>query len=135
VGGVLGILIPPSVILVVYAISTEQNIARLFMAALIRADGDRLLHRDHLANGPAPAGALPRRAARAGARAAGGAAYVIPVLLIALVVVGGIYGGIFTPTESAAVGCIATLLVGLARRTLKAGRSSRALRRPPRRRP
>ncbi|WP_395692503.1 TRAP transporter large permease subunit, partial [Piscinibacter sp.] len=35
VGGVLGILIPPSVILVVYAISTEQNIAKLFMAALI----------------------------------------------------------------------------------------------------
>ncbi len=35
VGGVLGILIPPSVILVVYAISTEQNIAKLFMAALV----------------------------------------------------------------------------------------------------
>jgi tripartite ATP-independent transporter DctM subunit len=43
---------------------------------------------------------------------------VIPVMLIAVVVVGGIYGGIFTPTESAAVGCAATLLVGLARRTL-----------------
>ena len=37
---------------------------------------------------------------------------VIPVLMIAIVVVGGIYGGIFTPTESAAVGCGATLLVG-----------------------
>ena len=35
VGGTLGILIPPSVILVVYAISTEQNIAKLFMAALV----------------------------------------------------------------------------------------------------
>jgi len=45
---------------------------------------------------------------------------VIPVMLIAIVVVGGIYGGIFTPTESAAVGCAATLLVGMARRTLKA---------------
>jgi TRAP-type C4-dicarboxylate transport system permease large subunit len=41
------------------------------------------------------------------------------VLLIAVVVVGGIYGGIFTPTESAAVGCAATLVVGLVRRTLK----------------
>ncbi|RYJ01598.1 MAG: TRAP transporter large permease subunit, partial [Acetobacteraceae bacterium] len=43
---------------------------------------------------------------------------VIPVLLIAVVVVGGIYGGIFTPTESAAIGCIATLVVGVARGTL-----------------
>jgi TRAP-type C4-dicarboxylate transport system permease large subunit len=45
---------------------------------------------------------------------------VIPVLLIAIVVVGGIYGGVFTPTESAAVGCIATMGVGLARGTLRA---------------
>jgi C4-dicarboxylate transporter DctM subunit len=44
---------------------------------------------------------------------------VIPVLLIAVVVVGGIYGGIFTPTESAAVGCIATLAVGMLRGTLR----------------
>jgi tripartite ATP-independent transporter DctM subunit len=44
---------------------------------------------------------------------------VIPVLLIAIVVVGGIYGGVFTPTESAAVGCIATLAVGVLRGTLR----------------
>ncbi|MFC7551168.1 TRAP transporter large permease subunit [Pseudoroseomonas wenyumeiae] len=43
---------------------------------------------------------------------------VLPVLLIAIVVVGGIYGGIFTPTESAAVGVIATLVVGVARGSL-----------------
>ena len=39
--------------------------------------------------------------------------------MIAIVVVGGIYGGVFTPTESAAVGCIATLAVGVLRGTLK----------------
>jgi tripartite ATP-independent transporter DctM subunit len=44
---------------------------------------------------------------------------VIPVLLIAVVVVGGIYGGVFTPTESAAVGVIATLAVGVLRGTLR----------------
>ncbi len=43
---------------------------------------------------------------------------VIPVLLIALAVIGGIYGGVFTPTESAAVGCIAVLAVGLLRGSL-----------------
>src|SRR5262249_37636445 len=43
---------------------------------------------------------------------------VWPVLLVALTVVGGIYGGVFTPTEGAAVGALAMLLVGLAQRTL-----------------
>jgi TRAP-type C4-dicarboxylate transport system permease large subunit len=37
---------------------------------------------------------------------------VIPVLLIAVVVIGGIYGGVFTPTESAAIGCVSTLASG-----------------------
>jgi tripartite ATP-independent transporter DctM subunit len=120
VGGTLGILIPPSVILVVYAISTEQNIAKLFMAALIPgliaavfyiiAIAVMVRLRPHLAPpGEAPTGAAKREAFL----------NVIPVLLIAVVVVGGIYGGIFTPTESAAVGCIATLGVGLARGTLR----------------
>ncbi|WP_198371406.1 TRAP transporter large permease [Roseomonas rosulenta] len=120
VGGVLGILIPPSVILVVYAISTEQNIARLFMAALIpglmatafyiAAVWFVVRRRPELCPAGPRVPAAERREALLN---------VIPVLLIALVVVGGIYGGIFTPTESAAVGCGATLVVGLARRTLK----------------
>jgi C4-dicarboxylate transporter, DctM subunit len=119
VGGTLGILIPPSVILVVYAISTEQNIAKLFMAALVPgllatffyvlaiAVVSRL--RPALAPPGGGVDAVERRRALLN---------VIPVLLIAVVVVGGIYGGVFTPTESAAVGCIATLAVGLARRTV-----------------
>jgi C4-dicarboxylate transporter, DctM subunit len=119
VGGTLGILVPPSVILVVYAISTEQNIAKLFMAALIPGLIAAIFYviaiavmvrlRPHLGPpGEAPTGPERREAFR----------NVIPVLLIAVIVVGGIYGGIFTPTESAAVGCIATLAVGLARRTM-----------------
>ena len=52
VGGTLGILIPPCVILVVYAISTEQNIAKLFMAALIPGLlATLLLHRRHRRRG------------------------------------------------------------------------------------
>ena len=49
------------------------------------------------------------------------------MLLIAVVVVGGIYGGVFTPTESAAIGCIATLAVGLARGTLRGAEVREAL--------
>jgi len=128
VGGTLGILIPPSVILVVYAISTEQNIAKLFMAALIPGLIATFLYivaiaivvrvNPHLA----PPGEVPSARERRTAFL-----NVIPVLAIAVVVVGGIYGGIFTPTESAAVGCIATLAVGMLRGTLKMGHVQEAL--------
>ncbi len=119
VGGVLGILIPPSVILVVYAISTEQNIARLFMAALIPGLMATAFYIATIAVMVRlrPALCPPGPRVPADERAAA-LRNVIPVLSIAVVVVGGIYGGIFTPTESAAVGCAATLLVGVARRTL-----------------
>jgi tripartite ATP-independent transporter DctM subunit len=118
-GGTLGILIPPSVILVVYAISTEQNIAKLFMAAFIPGliatafylTAIWLWMRVRPELGP------PAPPLEAGERARAFRA-VLPVMGIAVVVVGGIYGGVFTPTESAAVGCILVLLVGLARRSL-----------------
>jgi tripartite ATP-independent transporter DctM subunit len=128
VGGTLGILIPPSVILVIYAISTEQNIAKLFMAALIPGLIAATLYviaiwlviraRPELG----PPGEVPSAAEKRKAFL-----NVIPVLLIAVVVVGGIYGGVFTPTESAAVGVIATLAVGLARRTLSGRQIREAL--------
>jgi len=119
-GGTLGILIPPSVILVIYAISTEQNIARLFMAALVPGLLATLFYvlavalvvrrRPGLAP---PARHVPPEERRQALLA------VIPVLVIAVIVVGGIYGGVFTPTESAAVGCIATFGVGAARGTVR----------------
>lgn len=118
-GGTLGILIPPSVILVVYAISTEQNIAKLFMAALVPGLLAALSYlgviwlRMRLNPGLGPPGPVLEAGERRRAFVR-----VIPVLGIALLVVGGIYGGVFTPTESAAVGCIAVLAVGLARRSL-----------------
>ena len=58
----------------------------------------------------------------AGATSASGCKALLsvwPVLLVALTVVGGIYGGVFTPTEGAAVGAIAMLLVGLLQRSLE----------------
>ncbi|WP_295643265.1 TRAP transporter large permease [uncultured Methylibium sp.] len=118
-GGTLGILIPPSVPLVVYAILTEQNIAKLFAAALVPgllAMAGYLVvialvcrFRPGLA---APAEPLPWPARwRALLR-------VWPIALIFVVVFGGIYGGVFTPTEGAAVGALGTLVAGLAGREL-----------------
>jgi C4-dicarboxylate transporter, DctM subunit len=160
VGGTLGILIPPSVILVVFAITTEQNIAKLFQAALIPGLMAALFYcltiaivvrrQPHLAplaepvvveRAPQPlwprllAGGLAALVAVQWARGGvdGGMALaglglaalvalvevaVMPAILLALVVVGGIYGGVFTPTEGAAVGAVAMLLIGLGQRSL-----------------
>jgi tripartite ATP-independent transporter DctM subunit len=119
VGGTLGILIPPSVILVVYAITTEQNIAKLFQAAFIPGLLAALFYcivialvvRRNPEAGPAHAPVPMRERFKA-------LAAVWPAILIAIVVVGGIYGGVFTPTEGAAVGAIAMLITTLVQRTL-----------------
>jgi C4-dicarboxylate transporter, DctM subunit len=119
VGGTLGILIPPSVILVVYAITTEQNIAKLFMAAFVPGLLAALFYCIVIAllvrrN---PALAPPHERADARERMDSMKA-VWPVLLVAAIVVGGIYGGVFTPTEGAAVGAIAMFLVSVLTGTL-----------------
>ncbi|MEM9796258.1 MAG: TRAP transporter large permease [Pseudomonadota bacterium] len=113
-GGTLGILIPPSVVLVIYAILTEQNIAKLFLAAfvpgLLAALGYVIAISVYVRVNPASAGT--REAIPMGERFRLLAA-VWPVLLVFVAVVGGIYGGIFTPTEGAAVGALGTGLIAL----------------------
>lgn len=113
-GGTLGILIPPSVPLVIYALMTEQNIARLFLCAvvpgLLAAAGYAavvaLVVRIRPALGPAVA-VQPWRTRMAAAAGA------LPVLAVFLLVVGGILDGWFTPTEGAAVGTFATGLLAV----------------------
>lgn len=114
-GGTLGILIPPSVVLIIYAIITEQNIAKLFAAAMVPGIIAALGYLAALAVamrffpgwGPAEP-RLPWRERMRTVRA------VWPVVAIFLIVFGGIYGGVFTPTEGAAVGCLCTFAAGLA---------------------
>ena len=103
----------------VYAITTEQNIAKLFKAALIPGLMAALFYcARHRLDRAAPAGDGADRPRSRSATACKPLASVWPVLLIALMVVGGIYGGVFTPTEGAAFGAIAMLLVGLLQRSL-----------------
>jgi C4-dicarboxylate transporter DctM subunit len=117
VGGTLGILIPPSIILVVYAITTEQNIAKLFKAALIPGLLAAAFYCIVIAivsrRNP---DAAPTHAKASAKERISSVFSVWPVLLVAVVVVGGIYGGIFTPTEGASVGVIAMLLIALTQR-------------------
>jgi len=111
-GGTLGILIPPSIILVIYAMLTEQNIAKLFVSAIIpgllAAFGYMIAISIFVRIFPDSAGRRPRASYRARLFAL---VAVWPILLIFFVVIGGIYGGIFTPTEGAAVGVLGTGLL------------------------
>lgn len=113
-GGTLGILIPPSVILVIYAIITEQNIAKLFLAAfvpgILAALGYMATIRLYVWLYPDRAGTRDRQPWSARWIALG---QTWPVLLIFALVVGGIYNGLFTPTEGAAVGAAGTGLIAL----------------------
>jgi C4-dicarboxylate transporter, DctM subunit len=108
-GGTLGILIPPSVVLVIYAILTEQNIAKLFLAAfvpgILAAIGYVMAIAVYVRVYPGSGPAGPHHSARERLNAL---LQVWPIILIFVVVIGGIYGGIFTPTEAAAIGTIST---------------------------
>ncbi|MEO3998250.1 TRAP transporter large permease [Mesorhizobium sp. CAU 1732] len=123
-GGTLGILIPPSVVLVIYAILAEQNIAKLFLAAFVpgvlAAIGYMIAISIYVRLYPDSAGSSPRVPYGERFRAL---VDVWPVLVVFIAVVGGIYTGWFTPTEAAAVGAAGTGLIalingGLTRKTL-----------------
>ncbi|WP_223426786.1 TRAP transporter large permease [Tateyamaria pelophila] len=113
-GGTLGILIPPSVILVIYAIITEQNIAKLFLAAFIpgvlAALGYVITISIYVRLFPRSAGTRPPVPMAERWKAL---ATTWPVLVIFGLVVGGIYAGWFTPTEGAAIGAAGTGTVAL----------------------
>ena len=126
-GGTLGILIPPSIVLVIYAILAEQNIAKMFAAAFIpgilAALGYMLVINLIVRLKPSLAGQVdpmpwPERWQALAA--------VWPVLLIFVTVIGGIYTGIFTPTEGAAVGAASTGLLAWMRGGLSRDKLLRA---------
>jgi tripartite ATP-independent transporter DctM subunit len=118
-GGTLGILIPPSVILVIYAILTEQNIAKLFVAAfvpgILAAIGYMIAIAIYVRVNPHAAGHRERTPYRERFEALAG---VWPVMVVFIVVIGGIYTGVFTPTEAAAIGAAGTGIISLLNRGL-----------------
>lgn len=116
-GGTLGILIPPSVILIIYAILTEQNIAKMFMAAFIpgvlAALGYILAIGIYVRVVPDAGPSKPR---------AGWIERlhlfrdIWHIIIIFIVMLGGIYAGVFTPTEGAAVGAAGTGIIAALRK-------------------
>ena len=120
VGGVVDLLIPPSIILVIYAIIAEQNIAKLFQAALVPGLFAVVLYCIVIG---VVAHCNPRLATIQGKPEGEERTSVLlwsvwPALLVILTVLGGIYTGVFTATEAAGVGAVLMLLAGLMQRRL-----------------
>jgi len=118
-GGTLGILIPPSIVLIVYAIIVEANIVTLFMAALMPGLLAVLLFIVTIAI----VVALRPRAGPAGGRVSGLERFeatlgVLPILAIFGIVIGGIYAGLYNPTPAAAIGAFLVALYGYGLRRL-----------------
>jgi C4-dicarboxylate transporter, DctM subunit len=113
-GGTLGILIPPSIVLIIFAIMVEANIVTLFQAGFlpgILAAAGYLLAIYIVVRLNPEAGPAAPRATRAERWSALSEVWTVGVIFF--VVMGGIYSGIFTPTEGAGVGAFATFLVAI----------------------
>ncbi len=110
-GGTLGILIPPSIPMIVYGVITEESIVDLFLAGIgpgLMLAGLFTLFCFGYARFSSSYRPLPKASAAERKRAS---LRALPVLLLAAVVIGGIYLGVFTPTESAAIGFAVSLII------------------------
>ena len=118
-GGTLGILIPPSVPLVIYAILTEQNIAKLFAAAMVPGIiamlGYMVAIAIYVRVVPGQAPEVDDDIEKFSVAALAG---IAPIATIFIIVFGGIYGGFFTPTEGAGVGAASTFVAALLKREM-----------------
>ncbi|MBY0323035.1 MAG: TRAP transporter large permease subunit [Reyranella sp.] len=117
-GGTLGILIPPSIVMVLYGALVEESIARLFMAGvvpgLLMAGIFMVFIAVLLLMKPSYA---PPRDAASGKSRASEAVHVFPVLGLLVVVLGSIYSGIATPTEASALGAAGAIVLALGYRS------------------
>jgi len=113
-GGSLGILIPPSVIFIVYGIMTEQSIGKLFMAGILPGILLSLLFilaiSIWVSLKPGIAPRVEKQSFKKRIRSLSG---LVEVLLLFVLVMGGLFAGIFTPTEAGAVGAFGGVLIPL----------------------
>ena len=119
IGGTLGVVIPPSVVLIVIAVQTEQSLLRLFLAAIVPGIVLTALFILTIlamcSRKPALGPAGPATSLREKLASLGG---VVDTLLLFLLVIVGMYAGLFTPTEAGAAGAFGALVIGVVRRRL-----------------
>lgn len=122
---VLGMLLPPSLLFILYAVLTEQSVGALFIAGIIPGLLLTLIYslgivvaaylRPGWIEQAAPATAADDTPLMSWGEIA---AKLAPIVLLVAVVMGGIYGGFFTPTEAGAAGAFGAILIAIARRRL-----------------
>jgi len=123
---VLGMLIPPSVMLIIYAIITEQSVAALFKAGIIPGLILALAYiiaivimatffKKYVGGQVRKGDGVPALERLSGKQMFGKTS---PLVILILLVLGGIYGGVFTPTEAGAVGALGALIIAMAKKKL-----------------
>lgn len=119
-GGTLGSLIPPSLLLVIYGIFTEQSVSQLFLAAVVPGLASIVIYLGvvwaWVKLHPEAAPVDDFRATREEKRAALRGTW--PFFILFFLIIGGIYLGVFTPTEAAAVAVVVATLLGFLTRSL-----------------
>ncbi|SHN16400.1 TRAP transporter large permease, partial [Roseibium suaedae] len=118
VGGTLAVVVPPSIVLVVYGVLTETSIGKLFIAGIIpgllTAAGLAVVIK-FIANTTDQA---PKGDPFVLNKAVRDSRHVIPMILLMVAVIGAIYGGIASPSEAAALGVMGSLIIVLFQRSL-----------------
>jgi len=118
-GGGLGMLIPPSVVFIVYALMTEQSIGALFLAGIVPGILIALLFSGSILYRCIRRPALGPHGTRASWRErVRSLSNVIETVILFVVVIGGMFTGLFTPIEAAAIGAAGSLVVALTKRQL-----------------
>ena len=121
-GGTLGILIPPSIIMVLYAALVEESVGRLFIAGILPGILMSAVFMVYIAimlmRNPSIAPARDKLNLSAGVRSERPLLDVLPIVALLTGVLGGIYAGITTPTEASAIGAAGALVLAAAYRTL-----------------
>ncbi len=118
--GTLGLLIPPSIIMIVYGVAADVSIARLFVAGVLPGIMLMVLFSGYIAGWALlnPARTPPRESITTFGEKLAAARLLIPTILLIVAVIGSIYTGIATPTEAAALGVLGALVVSLAGNSL-----------------
>jgi C4-dicarboxylate transporter, DctM subunit len=115
-GGTLGIMIPPSTVLAIYGILTDQDIGKLFIAGIVPGIVAVLMYMTTIALiGLARPSWLPEGPRSSWRERLAATREVWAITLLFLFVIGGLYGGMFTATEAAGMGASGAFLIGVAR--------------------
>jgi C4-dicarboxylate transporter, DctM subunit len=118
-GGTLGILIPPSVVLIMYAIFASESVGKLYMASFIPGFlmAGLFMFTIYIQCKIKPSLGPPATRSTWRERLIS-TKDIVPIVILAVMVLGGIWGGIFTPNEAAGVGVVIALVIGLVMRQL-----------------